>query len=149
MQEQNRTYRIKTGLRSLAALDNAIGLLKKALARDLRKARTDDWASRLQKVVRGQNNIPKEDYLGGKEPDDVLKDSELRAKLRDKTKIFTMSIKLRSRSVQVSWKRRASTGPFLTEENSKEVGSQTGRTRCMKLQMLILIRCETKGARLH
>ena len=57
-------------MRSLATLDNAIGLLKKALARDLRKVQTDDWAARLQKVVSGQNNIPK-DYLDGAEPEDV------------------------------------------------------------------------------
>ena len=58
MEKSNRIYRVKTELRSLATLDNAIGLMKKALARDLRKSQTDDWASRLQKVVKGQNSGP-------------------------------------------------------------------------------------------
>ena len=53
MHEQNRQYRIRTSLRSLATLDNAIGLLKKALARDLRKNQTDNWSARLQKIVAG------------------------------------------------------------------------------------------------
>ena len=75
-----RLYRVRTSLISLATLDNAIGLLKKALARDLRKTQTDDWASRLQKVVKGQNNIPK-DYLDGEEPEYVLGNLELKAKL--------------------------------------------------------------------
>ena len=70
MEKNRKLYRVRTSLRSLATLDNAIGLLKKALARDLRKTQTDDWASRLQKVVKGQNNIPK-DYLDGEEPEDV------------------------------------------------------------------------------
>ena len=54
LEEKGKKYRTKTGLRSLATLDNAIGNLKKALARDTRKNQTDDWASRLQKVIKGQ-----------------------------------------------------------------------------------------------
>ena len=39
MERNRRTYRVRKSLRSLATIDNAIGLLKKALARDLRKHR--------------------------------------------------------------------------------------------------------------
>ena len=58
MTDMNRVYRVRTSLRSLATLDNAIGLMKKALARDMRKHKTDDWAARLDKVVRGLNESP-------------------------------------------------------------------------------------------
>ena len=59
MNDMNRIYRIRTSRRSLATLDSAIGALKKALARDLRKTQTDNWASRLAKVTNGQANTPK------------------------------------------------------------------------------------------
>ena len=71
MEDMNIIYRIRTSRRSLATLDSAIGALKKALARDLRKAQTDSWASRLAKVTNGQNNAPKPDYLNGGEPNEV------------------------------------------------------------------------------
>ena len=87
MGEMNRQYRIRTSQRSLATLDNAIGLLKKALARDLRKKQTDDWAARLQKIVLGQNSIPK-DYLDAAEPEDVADDAGLREKLQDKNQNY-------------------------------------------------------------
>ena len=87
MGEMNRQYRVRTSQRSLATLDNAIGQLKKALARDLRKNQTDDWAARLQNVVSGQNSIPK-DYLDAEEPDDVAGDTGLREKLQVKNQNY-------------------------------------------------------------
>ena len=59
MHDMNRQYRVRSSMRSLATLDNAIGLLKKALARDLRKNQTDDWAAQLQKVVSVRIQFPK------------------------------------------------------------------------------------------
>ena len=87
MEKNRRTYRVRKSLRSLATIDNAIGQLKKALARDLRKSQTDDWAARLQKVVKGQNNIPK-DYLDGAEPEDVTGNLELKTKLQVKIAVY-------------------------------------------------------------
>ena len=83
----NRQYRVRTSQRSLATLDNAIGQLKKALARDLRKNQTDDWSARLQNVVSGQNSIPK-DYLDAEEPEDVAGDAGLREKLQVKNQNY-------------------------------------------------------------
>ena len=62
MTEMNRIYKFRTSQRSLATLDSAIGSLKKALARDLRKVQTDDWAARLDKVVNGQT-IPQSQII--------------------------------------------------------------------------------------
>ena len=42
MNDMNRIYRIRTSRRILATLDSAIVVLKKALARDLRKVQTDE-----------------------------------------------------------------------------------------------------------
>ena len=66
LDERGKKYRTKAAFRSLATLANASGNLKKALARDLRKAETDDWASRLQKVIKGQSSVPaKNTWAGG------------------------------------------------------------------------------------
>ena len=75
----------KDDINAIATIDTAIGNLKKALARDTRKAGTNDWASRLQKVTKGQNALPNEgDYLGGIAPNQVADNDEIRAKLREK-----------------------------------------------------------------
>ena len=52
--------------------------------RDTRKVGTNDWASRLQKVTRGQNNSPMEDYLEGQPPADVSTNEELIETLKEK-----------------------------------------------------------------
>ena len=66
-------------------LDTAIGHLKNALVRGTRKAGTNDWASRLQKVTKGQHDLPSDgEYLNGAAPDEVADNDELRAKLRKK-----------------------------------------------------------------
>ena len=77
----------KTSMRQIATIDSAIGKFKSALARDLRKAKTNDWASRLEKVTKGQNGIPKE-YLDDKAPKDVEGDVELQEELEDKNAEF-------------------------------------------------------------
>ena len=74
----------KNDLNGIATLDVAIGHLKKALVRVSRREQTDDWVSVLADVTLGQNNVPKEDYLDGKAPNDVAGDDALRQKLRDK-----------------------------------------------------------------
>ena len=89
MNEMNRIYRIRTSQRSLATLDSAIGALKKALARDLRKAQTDNWAARLAKVTNGQNNTPKPDYLNGGEPNEVNTSLDMTQMLEKKNANFT------------------------------------------------------------
>jgi len=77
----------KEDINAIATIDTAIGYLKKALVRDTRKVGTDDWASRLEKVTRGQNNNPIDEYLEGFAPAQVyLGDSkpDLIRKLKEK-----------------------------------------------------------------
>jgi len=62
---------------AIATLDNAIGNFKKALARDCRSNRTDNWAARIGKVTAGQNNLPNDDYLDGVCPARVATSPEL------------------------------------------------------------------------
>ena len=89
MEDMNRIYKIRTSRRSLATLDSAIGALKKALARDVRKAQTDNWASRLAKVTNGQNNAPKPDYLNDREPNEVNTSLDMQNMLEKKNEEFT------------------------------------------------------------
>ena len=78
----------KTSQRQISTLDSAIGSLKSALVRDLRRARADDWVSRLSKVVAGQNNVPRKDYLDGKTPASVEGDEALQKKLEAKNREY-------------------------------------------------------------
>ena len=73
----------KEDINAIATIDTAIGNLKKALVRDTLKVGTDDCASRLQKVTRGQNNSPMEDYLEGQPPADVSTNEELIETLKE------------------------------------------------------------------
>ena len=82
-------HHLKTSLRSLATLDNAIGSFKKSLVRDMRTQRTDGWPSRVDKVTKGMNALPKE-YLYDNEPRDVPDDADLREKLREKNQEFSL-----------------------------------------------------------
>ena len=82
-------YRVKDNQRQIATIDVAIGGLKKAMARDARRAKTDDWASRLDKVVKGQNKAPNTgEYLDGEAPADVAGDAELVQKLEEKNQEY-------------------------------------------------------------
>jgi len=74
---------------AIASIDVAIGNLKKAMARDARKHKTDDWADRLKKVTAGQNSLPNDDYLEGVAPDKVESNNDLRAYLREKNAAFS------------------------------------------------------------
>ena len=74
----------KEDINAISTIDTAIGQLKKALVRDIRKVGTDDWASRLEKVTRGQNNNPIDDYLEGVPPAKVSTNSDLIRLLKDK-----------------------------------------------------------------
>jgi len=74
----------KEDINAISTIDTAIGQLKKALVRDIRKVGTDDWASRLEKVTRGQNNNPIDDYLEGVPPAKVSTNSDLISLLKDK-----------------------------------------------------------------
>ena len=79
----------KGDVNAIATIDNAIGNLKKALARDTRKQGTNDWASRLQKVTQGQNSLPNNDYLEGGAPNNVADSKDLTEELRRKNQEFT------------------------------------------------------------
>ena len=87
---QNITFqqKQKDDINAIATLDTAIGNLKKALARDTRKQGTNDWASRLEKVTRGQNNLPNEEYLEGIAPSKVKDSEDLMDHLRSKYPAF-------------------------------------------------------------
>ena len=74
----------KEDINAIATIDTAIGQLKKALARDIRKVGTDDWASRLQKVTQGQNNNPIDEYLEGMPPSNVRNNPDLIYLLKQK-----------------------------------------------------------------
>ena len=74
---------------AIATIDVAIGNLKKAMARDARKNKTNDWASRLKKVTAGQNSLPNDDYLEGGVPNEVKNNHSLRAYLRQKNEAFS------------------------------------------------------------
>ncbi len=74
----------KEDINAISTIDVAIGYLKKALVRDTRRLGTDDWASRLQKVTKGQNMNPIDEYLEGQTPASVSGNSDLIALLKDK-----------------------------------------------------------------
>ena len=74
----------KEDINAIATIDTAIGNLKKALVRTTRKAGTNDWASKLQQVTKGQNNSPMEDYLEGQAPADVSTNEDLTDVLKEK-----------------------------------------------------------------
>ena len=80
---------------AIATLDVAIGNLKKAMARDARTNKTNDWAGRLEKVTRGQNNIPNDAYLEGVAPNKVAGSPDLRGYLREKNAAFTKHNQMR------------------------------------------------------
>ena len=87
----------KDDINAIATLDTAIGNLKKALVRDTRKAGTNDWASRLQKVTKGQTDLPNDgEYLNGAAANEVADNDELKAKLREKNAEYTQFNKERS-----------------------------------------------------
>ena len=79
----------KDDINAIATLDTAIGNLKKALVRDTRKVGTNNWASRLEKVTRGQNNLPNEEYLEGIEPSKVKDSEDLMSHLRTTNQKFS------------------------------------------------------------
>ena len=87
VEAQGINYRTKTSMRQISTLDAAIGNLKKAMVRDARKENTNDWADRLEKVTRGQNQIPK-DYLDGKAPASVQGNEELQKDLEEKNREY-------------------------------------------------------------
>ena len=76
----------KDDVTALATLDTAIGNLKTALARVARKAGTNDWAALLQKVTKGQTDLPNNgECLNSAAPNEVVDNDELKAKLRKRT----------------------------------------------------------------
>ena len=87
MYEQKR----KEDPRAMSAMDSAIGRFKRALARIMRKHRTNDWAGRLQKVTHGQNSVPNEIYLEGPAPRSVKDDEILMLDLYKKNAEFLAS----------------------------------------------------------
>ena len=64
-------------INAIATIGTAIGNFKKALVRDTMRLGTDDWASRLDKVTKGQNQSPSDEYLEGDAPADVSGNPDL------------------------------------------------------------------------
>tara|TARA_B100000497_G_C7649148_1_gene390448 strand:+ start:73 stop:1449 length:1377 start_codon:yes stop_codon:yes gene_type:complete len=79
----------KEDINAIATIDTAIGNLKKALVRDARKVGTDDWASRLEKVTKGQNNNPIDEYLEGMPPSNVSTNPDLIDVLKQKNASYS------------------------------------------------------------
>ena len=75
-------------INAIATIDTAIGNFKKALVRDTRRLGTDDWASRIDKVTKGQNQTPNDEYLKGAAPADVSSDPDLIRYLQRKNAEF-------------------------------------------------------------
>lgn len=83
------SHKRKEDINAIATLDTAIGNFKKALVRDTRRVGTDDWASRLEKVTRGHNNTPNEEYLEGVAPSRVSTNPDLIVLLKKKNAAFS------------------------------------------------------------
>ena len=77
-------------INAIATIDTAIGNFKKALVRDTRRLGTDDWASRIDKVTKGQNQSPNDEYLKGVAPADVSSNPELIRYLKKKNDGFSV-----------------------------------------------------------
>ena len=86
----------KEDINAIATIDTAIGNLKKALVRVTRKAGTNDWASKLQQVTKGQNTSPMEDYLEGQAPADVSTNEDLTDVLKEKNAKYSAFNRRRS-----------------------------------------------------
>ena len=70
------------------------------MVRDTRKAGTNDWASRLQKVTKGHNDLPNDgEYLNGAAANEVADNDELRAKLRKQNAEYAQFNKERSEKI--------------------------------------------------
>ena len=78
----------KFDVNAISTLDNAIGSFKKALARNCRSNRTDNWAGIVARTVAGQNRIPNDDYLDGVAPEKVSTSPELISYLQQKNAGF-------------------------------------------------------------
>ena len=74
----------KEDINAIATIDSAIGNLNKALVRVTRNAATNDWASKLEAVTKGQNNSPMEDYLEGQAPASASTNEDLINLLEEK-----------------------------------------------------------------
>mgnify|MGYP000494406349 CR=1 FL=1 len=96
-------HTVKDNLRQIATIDSAIGLLKKALVRDMRKNQTSAWSDRLEKVTAGHNKSPNGPYLKGKAPADVEDNADLQAVLvaRNKASVETNRKHLREREANL------------------------------------------------
>ena len=78
--------------RAIATLDVAIDSLKQALARVARKKQSNDWASLLPAVTKGQNGLPNEHYLDGDNPRKARTDKELEKELIKKNQEFDKEV---------------------------------------------------------
>ena len=76
-------------INAFATIDTAIGNFKKALVRDARRLGADDWAIRLDKVTKGQNQSPNDEYLEGDAPADVSGNPDLIRYLQRKNARFS------------------------------------------------------------
>ena len=60
----NVAYRVKQNKQDLGILDATMGALKRDLKKDMQVQGSDNWGSRLEKVVRGVNNQSRQALLG-------------------------------------------------------------------------------------
>ena len=93
--------------------------------RDTRRLGTDYWASRVDKVTRGQNQTPNDEYLKGAAPADVSSDPDLIRYLQRKNAEFSDYNRERIQARKGNSRKRAnSEGWSPLEENSQEGLSQ-------------------------
>ena len=104
----------KEDINGIATLDTAINYLKKALVRDTRRVGTDDWASRLEKVTKGQNNNPIDEYLEGMPPSNVSTNPDLIDVLKQKNASYS---EFNQNRVATRARRLEETGQFRIMED--------------------------------
>jgi hypothetical protein len=74
--EQHHIHQtLRVGRNDLATVDRLIGSLKRSLAVDAHETGRDDWAAKLQRLVKAYNETPNDVLLGG-EPEDLRKPEE-------------------------------------------------------------------------
>ena len=113
----------KEDINAIATIDTAIGNLKKALVRITRKAATNDWASKLQQVTRGQNNSPMEDYLEGQAPASVSTNEDLINLLEEKNANIQNLTDSALKRGRPSSKKLANVGHWWAQPEQRHEGS--------------------------
>ena len=130
----SRTHRLRKGdIDAIATLDKAIGVLKKALARDTRKQGTHNWASRLQHVTQCQPILSNGEYLGGDAPNNVSNIEDLMYHLQTDNQAFTHHNQERAERRATKLDEAGDFVPWRAhEDNSPEALSPDSRQPCAR-----------------